>query len=233
MPIVQAYKGLIKVEGSSRQAVLDNMREPEPFYSKTIVVYGETPGELWDNIVDASVKIANDVFEWCMMNKPADYNMDMDMGKDYWYYHIVHPDYEYIDLNDPKTFKDENDTGGGGSLESVKGIVRMAVISRDVDISHLKTHLSLAKPGPTQIQQEPAVHYAGCYEAESMQEMVGFGWNGKELDSIIATAEAEGRLAMLRESRAAQRKRHEADRRTRVAQAKVEEMKSSRWWPFG
>lgn len=233
MPIVQAYKGKITVEGATYGGPKDENGRDIPFYSNTVVAYGETPGELIDALVEASVKVANDVFEWCLANKPADYKMK---GiNENWYIQMAHPEYLLADPNDPSTFSEREDTGGGGSVDSVEAIVRYAVLSRDIEIKHAVIHFSLSNPGgqrPTAIPQEPAVSYNGCYDAESLQETTKFGWTGKEYDNIIAIAKEEGRLDAYRAGRKTARAQHERSRQARVAQAKVENTKSriARWF---
>lgn len=216
MPIVQAYKASLTVNGHPNAGSTDLDQEHAPFYTKTLTVYGETPGEVVDNLVKASVEMANAVFEWLMLNKPADYRLK----DEYWSVQNIHPNFLETDLSD---IGKDTDSGSGGSISEVIDIVRHTVMFRDIDISFSQSHLSLAKSGESNIPTKPAVSYRDSYEVESFQELTNYGWSGKEFDEILTIAKEEGRLQAYRASRAAGYRAHERRRQERVAEAKREE----------
>lgn len=212
MPIVLAYKATLNVSARHRG-------EDVHFYEKTIIVYGETPGETLDNMAKASVELANAVFEWVLQNKPADYSF----ANDYWSIHNTHPDFLETNMSDPKSREASLDSGSGGSISGIVDIVRHAVLLRDIEFGFASNHLALAKEGHTNIQREPAVAHKGSYEVQSFEEITKFGWSGKEFDGILAVAEDEGRLQTFREARIAGYKAHERNRLARVREADREE----------
>ena len=183
MPIVQAYKGHILVEGQAKGITYPTDKD-KAIYSKKLTAYGETLGELLDNLVQASVTLANDAFQWAMMTQSSDYTPN----DDHWFCSIVHPEITR------RTDWPVEDVGSGSSIHDFDYIVRHAVVVRDITIRSTATHLLLAKSGPSAISEKPKTPYNGISNATSFQEMTGYGFQGPELDEILRIAKEEGRL---------------------------------------
>ena len=217
MPVVSAYKATVNV--SARQH-----GEDANFYQKTITVYGETPGETVDNMVKASVELANSVFEWLVQNKPADYRL----SDDYWSVYNTHPNFLKTDMTDLKSREARNDSGSGSSISEIVDIVRHVVLFRDIEINFAVNHLALAQTGSTNMQREPASAYEGSYGMESFEEITKYGWSGEEFDAILSVAEEEGRLQAFRQMRSASYKAYEQNRLARVRAADREERRQNK-----
>jgi hypothetical protein len=190
LPIITAFQGTITVEGTFKGIV-----DSQPFYTWTLTAYGQTIGELLDNLVITSVSLANDVFAWVANNKPADYNME----DDYWYIQVVHPEILETSKDNPATHSKRNDTGSGSSLDSIEDIVKFPVLIRDIQIRAAATSLLLKKTDKSEIVDEAAIPHKGVYEVSSFSEMTKFGFTGSELDTILEIGEREGRLKEYRE----------------------------------
>jgi hypothetical protein len=185
LPIVTAFKGTLTVEGTIRG--IENAR---PFYSRTVTAYGESIGELLDNLVETSVSLANDVFAWVARNEPADYQLK----DDYWYISLAHPDILETSKDNPQTHSKDNDTGSGSSLDSIEDVVRFPVLIRDIQTKATATWLLLQKTDKSEIVDEAAIPHKGIHEVTSFNEMTKFGFTGVELDTILEVAEREGRV---------------------------------------
>lgn len=182
MPIITAFQGTITVKGN----VSGGTEANQPLYKKTVKAYGETIGELLDNLAEASVTIANDLFAWVALNRPADYNL----RDDYWFISMAHP--EVLEIM-------TSDTGSGSRLESVEGVVRYAVLIRDIHVSSTITSLLLEDSAKSEIVNEAIAPYDGIYNVSSFREMTKFGFTGAELDTILAIGEREGRIKKFRD----------------------------------
>lgn len=190
MSILKVYSGYVSVKGRSEVS-----SDCVPFYDRAKNAYGVTLGELADNLVAVAQKMSNDAFEWMLLNRSASYEIQ----DDYWTYAVVQP-------NIINCFMDEVDLGtldnmSGGSLDDVSGIVRAAVLSRDINVQFLLSELSLIKAGESALPRKAAVPFSDIYEAESISSFGYYGFNGAELDNILDIAKEEGRLDMLISSR--------------------------------
>lgn len=184
MPIITAFQGSILVEGSTR----DN-NQTQSFYKHEVTCYGSTIGELLDNLVAASVTIANDLFAWTATNKSEDYKF----SDDYWYMHIAHPDLLESSISDPKSH--DKDSGSGSTLHSAEYAVRFSTLVRDLQIQQATSRLLLQTAGePSAIIDKAAVPYSQISKVTSFSEMAKCGFTGAELDVILETGEKEGRV---------------------------------------
>lgn len=217
MPIITAFQGTITVEGTFKGIV-----DTPPFYTWTLTAYGQTIGELLDNLVATSVSLANDVFAWVANNKPADY----ELKDDNWYVSLIHPEILETSKDDPATHSKKNDTGSSSSLNSVEDIVKFPVLIRDIQIRATATSLLLKKTDKSEIIDEPAVPYKRVYEVTSFSEMTKFGFTGAELDNMLEIGEREGRVKKYREDLDLARSYRKS---ASIAEAKKAEPKTS-WW---
>lgn len=184
MPTITAFQGTITVEGRSRGS-----ENGEPFYSWTLTEYGETIGELLDNLVAASVTLANDLFAWTTTNKSEDYKF----SDDYWYMHIAHPDILESSISDSKSH--DKDSGSGSTLHDAEYVVRFSTLVRDLQIHQAASRLLLQATGkPSTIIDKAAVPYNQISNVTSFSEMAKCGFTGAELDIILETGEKEGRV---------------------------------------
>lgn len=216
MPIITAFQGTVTVEGAFK-----GFADSQPFYTWTLTAYGQTIGELLDNLVTTSVSLANDVFAWVANNKPADY----ELKEDSWYIQVVHPEILETSKDNPATHSMKNDTGSGSSLDSIEDIVKFPVLIRDIQIRATATSLLLKKTDKSEIVDKAAVPHEGIYEVTSFNEMTKFGFSGAELDTILEIGEREGRLKMYREDLSLARSYRKQERET----AKKTDTKTS-WW---
>jgi hypothetical protein len=209
LPIITAFQGTILVEGSAREdSTPQNSLQFDVgshtstgqdttktvIYSRKVTAYGETIGELLDNLVEASVTVANDVFAWSAANKSEDYKL----SDDFWYMQLVYPDILETHNADPKTSKNK-DSSSGATLETVDFIVKFATLVRDIQIKNVSISLRLTKSGESEIIDTAATPLNGMYEVTSFSEMTKFGFTGAELDTMLATGEKEGRLKSYRD----------------------------------
>lgn len=185
MPIIKAFQGTLTVEGRPKW-----VEDAVPFYRWTLTAYGETIGELLDNLVETSVSLANDVFAWVTTNKPSEYELE----EDYWYISLTHPEILETSKDNPATHSKNFDTGSGSSLNSIGDIVKFPVLIRDIQIRATITSLLLKSTDKSEIVDEAAIPHKGTYEVTSFKEMTKFGFTGAELDTILEIGEREGRL---------------------------------------
>jgi hypothetical protein len=184
LPIITAFQGSIIVEGSTRET-----KDPESFYKHEVTCFGRTIGELLDNLVAASVTVANDLFAWTTANKSEDYKF----GDDYWYIHITHPDILESSISNPKTH--DTDTGTGSTLKSAEYVVRFSTLVRDLQIRQAISLLLLeTKDTASDIIDKATVPYDTISNVTSFSEMAKCGFTGDELDMILETGEKEGRI---------------------------------------
>lgn len=183
MPIITAFQGTIIVEGRSR----DTKDAEKPFYAWTLTEYGETIGELLDNLVAASVTLANDLFAWTATHKSEDYKF----SDDYWYMYISHPEILESNISDPKSH--DKNSGSGSTLHNTEYVVRFATLVRDLQIHRTASTLLLQTKGqPSAIIDKAAVPYDQISKVTSFSEMAKCGFTGAELDIILETGEKEG-----------------------------------------
>lgn len=184
MPIIQAFQGSYTVAGRSRSD------EKLSIYEETVIAYGRTIGELLDNLVEASVTLANRTMEWVLVNKGADYKLK----DDFWHVSIMHPDIRNSLIANADNAEDL-DIGGGSSLDSFEHIVNYAVLNREISIASTLSYAKIVSRGSvSELPSEPEKAYTGCYQAPTLREMTTYGWNGKELDNILQIAVREERL---------------------------------------
>lgn len=106
MPVITALKGTLTVTAKDE--------DEKVLFSSSQVCYGQTTGELFDNIVEASILIYEEAQTWITLNKGPRY----DLNEDWWWIQAIFPDLS------------GNDTGSGQQLEHVKDIVRATVEKR-------------------------------------------------------------------------------------------------------
>lgn len=217
MPIITAFRGTITVEGAFK-----GLADGPPFYTWALTAYGETIGELLDNLVTTSVSLANDVFAWVANNRPADY----ELTDDYWSIQVIHPEILETSKDNPATHSAKNDTGSGSSLNSIEDIVKFPVLIRDIQIRATATSLLLKSTEKSEIVDEAAVPHAGVHEVTSFSEMTKFGFTGAELDTMLEIGEREGRVQKYREDLSLARSYR---KNVSAAEAKKPEAKIS-WW---
>lgn len=182
MPIITAFQGTITLQGNIRGGDEAN----KLLYKETVKAYGETIGELLDNLVEASVTLANDLFSWVTLNCHEDYNL----RDDYWYISMAHP--EVLEIM-------TSDTGSGSHLESVEGVVRYVALMRDIHVGFTISSLLLENSAKSEIIDKAVAPYDGIYGVTSFKEMTKFGFTGSELDTILEIGEREGRIKKFRD----------------------------------
>lgn len=183
MPIVTAYSGSITVTAT----------EPftnSPFYELSKTLYGETLGELFDNVVEASINLTRDTQNWVLANRAADYNL----SDDYWKVEIVLPDV-YKSLK--KQIPENIDSAFSCRFDEFKEIFTWTVCHRDSAVFLAVTHLQMFGPRPTSIPSESKRGLEKMYEADTYEEMMDCGWTGKELEEILKIARKENRIGTL------------------------------------
>lgn len=182
MPIVQTFKGTIQVEGKS-----DNNTHPDYLNSKT--AYGETIGELLDNLVAASVTLTNELFEWSVTNLPSDYNVESNS----WYASMTYPDILSSRKSDVKTH--QNDIGTVHKLSMLESLVIHAITTRSIDIEGSLRQLRVMSTNYTHRDEEtPAVLLEDSSHVQSYGELIKYGFTGVELDAALAAADEKGWL---------------------------------------
>jgi hypothetical protein len=77
---------------------------------------------------------------------------------------------------------------------SYKEIVQIAVAYRDASINQANTYLQLVLPGHSELPHGPAVSISKIGDADTLEEITGFGWTGDDLELILKTAEQENRI---------------------------------------
>lgn len=186
MPITIAYSGTTHV-----RATRSNASGNERFYENKKTAYGATLGELLDNLVEQSLKLAAETSAWVKENMPSNY----DFNDDFWMHGISHPDILESYMEVAKKDKGKNmDTGSGGSIKNVKDIVRSNVLHRDISISSALNSLHFAQSGETELPYKAKVPFSSIYELSSFSAMASCGFMGEELDSILEISKKEGRL---------------------------------------
>lgn len=133
MPVVQAYQGSYSIHAHAK-----NDMETEIF-AKEIICYGMTIGELLDNLVSASVEIANEAFEWCLGHRGSGYTL----SDDYWFSTFSYPDINYFIY--PNRSGGLTDVAGGSRVKEIEYIVYDAIIQRDITISSFLNHAKFKK----------------------------------------------------------------------------------------
>lgn len=180
MPIVKAYSGSLRLKASERV-------NDEPFYEVTKTVYGETLGELSDNLVEYAVTAARAAQQWMIDNKPEDYRFT----EGYWRLLITLPD---IMKCQEKTLPENIDSTFDSRVLSFEEIVVIATAHRDAQIRQACTYLQLVRGGPSNIPELPTGSLSGIGDSATLEEMTEFGMNGKDLDAVLEIAVLENRI---------------------------------------
>ncbi len=225
MPIVTAYSGTTHV-----RATRSKNSGNEKFYENSKTAYGATLGELLDNLVDASLKLATETSAWVKENLPSDYNF----SDDFWMYGVSHPDILESHMEVAKKDKDKNmDIGSGGSFHSIRDIVLSNVLHRDISISSALNSLRFAQRGENELPHEAKVPFSDIYEVRSLSAMTSCGFVGEELDSILEISKNDGRLESYLISLSNIRYSHALASEKRQKDAAKEEKKNTKRKFFG
>jgi hypothetical protein len=183
MPIVTAYSGSITLRASAKPS-------DDPFFTLSKVVYGKSLGELFDNLVEASVRVARDAERWTRANKASDYSL----SEDYWRLSVTLPD---IIKCQKKTQPNLLDSSFDSRVFTIDEIVIVAVSNRDIRISQANTYLQLVLPGSSALPNDPAVSLYTIEDSETLEEKMARGWTGKDLEEILEIARKEHRIDTL------------------------------------
>lgn len=175
MSKVMVFKGRVFLTGIPRGTEVPH---PEPFYKEEIPVYGETAGELLDNLVETSVRIAEHLFVWMLENKSADYKM----SDDFWFFTTVIPAFE---SHGSFEFSDE-EYASGTTQNAVEGIVRSAALTRELTIERLHLYLSLRGVAT---DFKPAKPFDGIYDEPSLSGKTGYGFMGSDFEALKKMAD--------------------------------------------
>lgn len=175
--MIQTYVGFIKVSstatGSSKETLYSNVKH----------FYGETRGKMFDNMVAASMSVANEAFTWVQENKPSDYSL----GDNSWSLSIHHPRI----LPSPMGHL-ELDEGSSVSIDSYRQIVRTAALQRSLRIENalddLRNHITVSSKLPL----KPERSFFDVIGAKSFQDLARCGFTGDELEEILRISEEEG-----------------------------------------
>lgn len=188
MAKVEVFEGRVVLTGGP------NFGNPsDKFYRDEVTCYGRTPGELLDNLVGASVHIADNLFHWLLSNKSAEYQM----SDDNWYLMSVHPDFEWetLDLTG-------EDIASSTSVSSLEDIVHSIVLTRDITINRAETLITRRFGIP---DFEPATSYTDMYDEPSLREKINYGYTGKNLDALMKQAVERQEQKALLEANASQK----------------------------
>lgn len=180
MPILTVYSGSINLRASE---VING----ETFYECSKTVYGKTLGELFDNLVESSVKVAREAERLVAANGLAGYSL----GDGYWRASVTLPD---IIKCQNKTLPSVLDSTLQSRVFSFEEIVKMTVAYRDVSINQANTYLQLVLPGSSELPEFPTISLSKIGDADTLEVMTEFGWNGDDLERILKTAERENRI---------------------------------------
>lgn len=181
MPIITAYRGSVELRAG-------NELHSESFYTYSKNVYGESLGELFDNLVEASVTAAEEARMWIVTNEP----FTDSLNTDYWQSTVSMPG---ILKCQEQQISDYLDSASTMRVRSLQEIVGHAVLFRDSNISMAKTFLQLCLSGASNIPDEAAVKISGIHnDVGSLKEMTKFGWTGVELEEILEVARRENRI---------------------------------------
>lgn len=168
MPVVTAFKGTITVTGTTRNTA----NQLQTFYENQVSVYGETMGELLDNLVKMSVPVANDVFQWVLENKPATYQLG---SPDCWDIDIMHPDLRSF----VKGYSPIDESNSGGNLKSVEDIVHRVVADRTNSINFA---LISFRSSPETLLRH--ARYLDMYDETTLEGKTQVGLTGAEFDKL-------------------------------------------------
>lgn len=180
MPIITAYSGSVSLQAGEEI-------HSESFYRYDKSVYGSTLGELYDNLVEASVGAAEDARIWITTNKP----FENTFSEDYWRATVTLPD--IIKCQEAR-LSDYLDSASTMRVRSLSEIVGHSVLVRDTRISHAEAFLRLSLLTLSSIPVAPALDISGVHKVESLEKMTKFGWTGTELENILEIARRENRI---------------------------------------
>jgi hypothetical protein len=219
MPIVTTYSGAIKV--TAHEAFTS-----DPFYEYSKTLYGQSLGELFDNLVEASINITREAQNWVLANKPSDYKL----SDDYWKNTIILPDV----LSCLKEIVPTDlDSQYSSRIEEFKDIFSDAVCHRDSLIMVAVINLQLKKLGPTRIPSTSARDLSEWSHLDTYEEKMDCGWTGKELNEILEIAHKENRITALRAFDKYERRlaAFEMESSKTVSDSKTAPNKK-KWWHF-
>lgn len=171
MAKIEVFTGSVSLVGVPRGVT--DISDTDAFYRDKITAYGVTPGELLDNLVEASVKVAENLFTWTLQNKPASYIM----GSDHWVMSAVYPSLELKD----DSFSDA-EIGGFSTVSSVEGVVHFAVLIRDITIGKLILQLMRSSQMPLVV---PAKPYKDIHTVASLREKTACGYQSTDLEAVL------------------------------------------------
>lgn len=180
MPIIKVYRGSIDLRAGKEI-------HSESFYRYSKKVYGETLGELFDNLVEAAVIAAEEARMWIVTHDPFTDSMNVD----YWQATVTLPN---IIKCQERKLSDYLDSAFTMRVRSVSEIVAHSVGYRHSSISMANTFLQLSLPGASNLPESSAIKLIGCDEAGSLAEMTKYGWTGTELEEILEIARKENRI---------------------------------------
>lgn len=209
MPRVITYRGKLSLTGTTRDS------QSAELYRVDKYVYGETPGALLDNMVDESIIIAQNLKTFLRLEMPAGYKM----SNDYWFFSFSHPN---ITEND--YVGDDQDTGSGTSISSVKEVVVSAAHNRHLSIQFgikalNRTRRDMGLTALLPKNSDNAVNFSST----KFDVIVASGYQGTELDNAIAIAENDGSLTKYRSDMVVIRQHREFERKKRVRNAETQE----------
>lgn len=180
MPIITVYSGTIWLRAS------ENIYT-EPILNISKTVYGATLGELFDNLVEASVNVARESQRWALTNQPAGYTP----SDGYWRVFVTLPD---IIKCQSKSLPDNLDSTFDARVLTFDEIVGLATAHRHTLISLANTHLQLLLPGSSDLPDAPTIPLREIGLTDVLEEIAKIGWTGKDLNSILEIALKEHRI---------------------------------------
>lgn len=217
MPIVTTYSGSITVTATEPF-------ESSPFYETSKTLYGETLGELFDNVVEASIRLTRDTQNWVLANRDANYLLT----DDFWKLEIALPDvYKTLKKQVPENI----DSVFSTRFDEFKEIFTWAVCHRDSAIFLAVTHLQLTGLSHTSIPSESKVGLEKLYDFDTFEEMMACGWTGSELEEILEIARRENRITTLHAmDKYADRLSKYEKSQLDSSKGKNKEIKRKKWW---
>lgn len=217
MPIIQAFKGTVTVKGVSQNGETS-------YYLESKTAFGETIGELLDNLVHSSVSMADNAFMWAAMHKPANYTP----AHDRWEITLTHPDVLESEAPDLSHLFDISNSG---PVKGFDDIVKFCVLMRDVRVQVALDQLMRLNNTSSQLPARAETPHHGIYDVTVFSEMKKYGWTGEELDSALIVAKEEGRLQSYHDSIAINRSYHAKSQNARemVSISSTPPVKK-KWW---
>jgi hypothetical protein len=181
MPIAKVYKATLTIIGTR------NVDSTES-YRASLNAYGETIGEMEDNIVEKSVKLAKDLEKWL---KSSTREKPRKFKESRWALSCSLPD--ILSSYDIESYDETCERGWGSSATSPLDIVKQAITWREVSAVMTLDLLKLSG-GASKISTETNKSCSDSWEVDDFDEMATYGFTGKQLDENLKIAESEGRL---------------------------------------